>query len=43
MKHQINSSYPDETHYTVAVLNDEEEERLVDFLERNESEEIKNE
>lgn len=41
MKHTINSSYPDETHYTIAVLNDEEDEKVALFLEENKSEEVK--
>ena len=39
MKHTINDTYPDETHYTIAVLNDEEEEKVLKFLKENNSEE----
>ncbi|KKN69317.1 hypothetical protein LCGC14_0441760 [marine sediment metagenome] len=41
MKHSINTSFPDETHYTIAVLSDDEEERLKAFLKREQSEEVK--
>ena len=41
MKHSINETYPDETHYTIAVLSDEEENKLKAFLEENNSEEVK--
>ena len=41
MKHSINSTYPDETHYTIAVMSDEEEIALKKFLESNQSEEVK--
>ena len=32
MKHSINESYPDETHYKIAVMCDEEERALRAFL-----------
>lgn len=43
MKHEINETYPDETHYTIAVMCEEEELKLKRFLEENKSEEIINE
>lgn len=43
MKHSKNDTYPDETHYTIAVLCDEEEDKLLKFLKENSSEEVKNE
>ena len=41
MKHKINQTYPDETHYTIAVLCEEEEIKLIKFLKENNSEEQK--
>ncbi len=38
MKHSINGTYPDETHYTIAVLSDEEDDKVKKFLEENNSE-----
>jgi hypothetical protein len=38
MKHTINETYPDETHYTIAVLNQDEEDKIRDFLKKNKSE-----
>ena len=38
MKHSINESYPDETHYTIAILSDDEDEKVKKFLEENNSE-----
>lgn len=34
MKHEINNSYPDETHITIAVMCEEEEKKVIAFLER---------
>lgn len=41
MKHSINDTYPDETHYTIAVMSDDEEEKVKKFLEKNKSKEVK--
>jgi hypothetical protein len=38
MKHTINETYPDETLYTIAVLNQEEEDKIREFLKKNKSE-----
>jgi hypothetical protein len=38
MKHKINDTYPDETHYTIAVLSEDEEDKLQKFLEESDSE-----
>ncbi len=38
MKHTIDDTYPDETIYKIAVLSDEEEDKIKKFLEENKSE-----
>ena len=38
MKHTINNTYPDETHYTIAVMSDDEEDILKKFLNNQSSE-----
>lgn len=40
MKYSINETYPDETHYTIAVLSDEEEDLLKNFLNQNTAEHV---
>ncbi|GAG66108.1 unnamed protein product [marine sediment metagenome] len=38
MKYTINDTYPDETHYTIAVMSEEEAYLLREFLSKNKAE-----